>query len=200
MRSCLHVEWHKETRMQLDFRGKRRFFASMRRSVLHLMWHVLVGARAQDLTPMKFLRHKGASKGFLLLSCTFSLFLIAEGRTRFTNVKVGVFLDCWKRGETSLENYGVNIAEYNRTTTLTNISLQIETIQLNGLSFEEISRAFCSDIVEDNVTVIVLQTRNRNLLQFVGNLASYYKIPAIGSLSQEPLLSDKVGQERIVTF
>ena len=149
---------------------------------------------------MKFLRHKGASKGFLLLSCTFSLFLIAEGRTRFTNVKVGVFLDCWKRGETSLENYGVNIAEYNRTTTLTNISLQIETIQLNGLSFEEISRAFCSDIVEDNVTVIVLQTRNRNLLQFVGNLASYYKIPAIGSLSQEPLLSDKVGQERIVTF
>ncbi len=157
------------------------------------MWRVLVGATAQDLALMKFIRHKGAAKGFLLLYCTFSLFLIAEGRTRFKNVRVGVFLDRWKRGETSLENYGVSFAEYNRTTTLTNISLQIETIQLNGLSFDEISTAFCLDIVESNVTVIVLQTRSRNLTQFVGNLASYFKIPVIGSLTQEPLLSDKVG-------
>ena len=118
-----------------------------------------------------------------------------------THVKVGVFLDRWQRGETSLENYGVSTADYGRRTILTNISLEIETIQLNGLSFEEISRTFCSEIIENNVTVIVLQTRDQNLTQFVGNLASYFKIPAIGSITQEPLLSDKVGDsEGIITL
>lgn len=142
---------------------------------------------------MKFIgRDKNICKGFLLLYCT--LLSIAECRTHFTDVKVGIFLDRWKNGETSLENYGINFADYNRTTTLTKISLQTKMIQLNGLSFEEISRTFCDDIVENNATVIVLHTRNDNLTQFVGNLASYFKIPVIGSLTQAPLLSDKVGE------
>lgn len=143
---------------------------------------------------MKFIQHKGTSNGFFLLYWTFSLFSITKGWTRFTNVKVGIFLDRSKPSETSLENYGPNIANNHRSTTLTNISLHIKTIPLKGLSFEEISEAFCFDIVENNVTVIVLQTRNENFTQFVGNLASYFKIPVIGSLlRQAPLLGDKVG-------
>lgn len=169
--------------------------------MIHCIWHVVIGATALDQVPMEFIRHKGACQGILLLYCTFSLFLKAEGRTRLTHVKVGVFLDRWQRRETSLENYGVSTADYNHRTTLTNVSLEIDTIQLNGLSFEEISRTFCYDIIENNVTVIVLQTRDQNLTQFVGNLASYFKIPAIGSVTPEPLLSDKVGdKEGIITL
>ena len=142
---------------------------------------------------MKLIQHKGTSNGILLLYYTFSLFSITEGWARLTNVKVGIFVDCCKTSQTSLENYGHDIANFHRATTLTNISLQTETIPLNGLSFKEISEAFCSHIVENNVTVIVLQTRRENFTQFVGDLASYFKIPVIGSLIQAPQLGDKVG-------
>ena len=145
---------------------------------------------AQDLVPMKLIQHKGTSNGILLLYYTFSLFSMTEGWTRFTNVKVGIFVDRWKPSETSLENIGAN---FNRATSLTNISLRIKTIPINRLSFEEISEAFCSDIVENNVSVIVLQTMREDFKQFVGNLASYFKIPVIESLMQAPQLSDKVG-------
>ena len=142
---------------------------------------------------MKLIHHIGTSDGILLLYYTFNLFSITEGWTRFTNVKVGIFVDRWKPSETSLENYGPNIGNFHRTITLTNISLHIKTIPVNGLSFEKIAEAFCSDIVENNVTVIVLQTRRENFAQFVGNLASYFKIPVIESLTQAPQLGDKVG-------
>ena len=142
---------------------------------------------------MKIIPHMGTSDGILLLYYTLNLFSITEGWTRFTNVKVGIFVDRWKPSETSLENYGPNIANFHRATTLINVSLDIKTIPLNGLSFEEIAEAFCSDIVENNVTVIVLQTRRENFTQFVGNLASYFKIPVIDSLMQPPQLGDKVG-------
>lgn len=143
---------------------------------------------------MQFVTHKEISKRILLLYCTFTLFLLAESRTHFTNVKVGIFLDRFSHSETSLENYGYDVANYNRNTNLTKISLRTQTIQLHGLSFEEISRTFCVDIVQNNASVIVLQTRNLKLTQFVANLASHFKIPVIGSLTQEPLLSDKVGE------
>ena len=148
---------------------------------------------AQDLAPMTLIQHKGTSSGILLLYYSFSLFSIPEGWTRFTNVKVGIFEDRWKHTETSLENYGPNITNFHRATSLTNISLHLKTIPLNGLSFEEITEAFCSDIVENNVTVIVLQTRREHFTQFLGNLASYFKIPVIESLMQAPQLGDKVG-------
>ena len=147
----------------------------------------------EDLVLMKLIQHMGTSHGILLLYYTFNLFSITEGWTRFTNVKVGIFVDRWKPSETSLENYGPNIANFHRATTLINVSLDIKTIPLNGLSFEEIAEAFCSDIVENNVTVIVLQTRRENFTQFVGNLASYFRIPVIDSLMQPPQLGDKVG-------
>lgn len=148
---------------------------------------------AEDLAPMKLIQHIGTSNGILLLYYTFNIFSITEAWTRFTNVKVGIFVDRWKPSETSVENYGPNIGNFHRATTLTNVSLHTKTIPLNGLSFEEIAEAFCSDIVENNVTVIVLQTRRKNFTQFVGNLASYFKIPVIESLMQAPLLGVKVG-------
>lgn len=149
---------------------------------------------AQDLTQMKLIQHKGTSNGILLLYYIFSLFSITEGWTRFTNVQVAIFVESWNPSEKTIENYGPNNANFHDATSLTNISLHIKTIPLNGLSFEEISEAFCSDVVENNVTVIVLQTRRENLTQFVGDLASYFKIPVIGSLTQAPQLGEKVGK------
>lgn len=140
---------------------------------------------------MKLIQHKGTSNGILLLYYTFSLFSMTEGWTRFTNVQVAIFVESGNPSETSIENYWPNNANFHGATSLT--SLHIKTIPLNGLSFEEISEAFCSDIVENNVTVIVLQTRRENFTQFVGDLASYFKIPVIGSLTQAPQLGEKVG-------
>ena len=149
---------------------------------------------AEDLALMKLTQHIGTCDGILLLYYTFNLFSITEGWTSFTNVKVGIFVDRLKPSETSLENYGPNIiGNFHRPTTLTNVSLHAKKIPLNGLSFDEITAAFCSDIMENNVTVIVLQTRRENFTQFVGNLASYFKIPVIESLMQAPQLGDKVG-------
>lgn len=141
---------------------------------------------------MLFIKLKEILRRIHFLYCIFTLFLLAEGRTHFTNVKVGIFLDRISPSETLFGKQ--DLADYHRNTTLTKIFLQNQTIPLNGLSFEDISRRFCVDIVQNNISVIVLQTRSPELTQFVGNLASYFKIPVIESFGREPLLSDKVRQ------
>ena len=142
---------------------------------------------------MKFIRHKEIFKIFFLLSWILNFLSLVESRTHFTIVNVTVFLDRRSHGETStLEHYGVNIDDYSRNTSLTKISLQANVIFLHGLSFEEISRTFCSSVLESNVTVVILQTKNEKLERFVGNLASYFMIPVVSSVSETPLLSDKV--------
>lgn len=149
---------------------------------------------------MQFIKLKEISRRIYLLYCTFTLFLLAEGRKHLTNVKVGIFLDRILHSETSFGNYTQELADFYHNTTLTKISLETQTIQLNGLPFEDISRRFCVDIVQNNISVIVLQTRNLELTQFVGHLASFFKIPAIESVSREPLLSDKVGKSLSCRF
>lgn len=140
---------------------------------------------------MKLIRHRGIFKSFLLVFWTFNFVSTAESRTHLINVKVGVFLDRRSHRETSLLE---NIDERNHNKSLTKITLQ--TILLHGLSFEEISKTFCSDVLESNVTVIILHTRNGKLARFVANLASHFNIPVIGSINQAPLLSDKVGEKK----
>ena len=148
---------------------------------------------------MKFVSYRGVFKSFLLLFSTFNFLSITESLTHFTNVKVGLFLgDCIDHRKTSVDHlYGINIDDYNQNASFTKISLQIKTILFHGLSFEEISRTFCSSVLEDNVTVIILQSRNKNLARFISNLASYFKIPVIGSINQAPLLSDKVRGKKL---
>ena len=143
---------------------------------------------------MKLVAQSGCLKYFILLFWTCNFLLVVESRTRLTNVEVGVFLDQRSHGATlPLENFGATIDDYNRnSSSLSRRSLQIKTILLHGLSLEEISRTFCSNVSESNVTVIILQTKHKNIERFVGHLASYFKIPVIGSASQGSLLPEKV--------
>lgn len=137
-------------------------------------------------------------KHFMLCLWIYNLLSVLEGRKHFTNVTVGVFSDRRTYRETFvLENYGAQIHDYRSTSSssLAKVSLQIKTILLRGLSFEEISRTFCSNILESNVTVIILHTRNKKVERLVGHLASYFKVPVIGSITHAPLLSDKVRKE-----
>ena len=134
---------------------------------------------------MKLVAQSGCLKYFILLFWTCNFLLVVESRTRLTNVEVGVFLD--------QRSHGATIDDYNRnSSSLSRRSLQIKTILLHGLSLEEISRTFCSNVSESNVTVIILQTKHKNIERFVGHLASYFKIPVIGSVSQGSLLPEKV--------
>lgn len=152
----------------------------------------------RDLFPMKLNAQRRFLKCFILVFWTCNFLLVVESRTHLTNVKVGVFLDQRSRGATlPLENYGATIDDHNHnSSSLSRISLQIKTILLHGLSLEEISRTFCSNVLKSNVTVIILQTKHENIERFVLHLASYFKIPVIGSVSQEPLLPEKVRKKR----
>lgn len=90
----------------------------------------------------------------------------------------------------------LSVDNYINDTNSTKISLQLEAFPLNGTSFEEISKRFCSSVVESNVTVIILQARRDKLVCFVEHLASYFKIPVISSGKAAPLLSAKVRKRK----
>ena len=150
---------------------------------------------------MKLIAQRGILKHFLVFFWKYNLLFVVGSRTQFTNVRVGVFLDQRSHVETlPLEKYGATIDDHDRNSSrLSRISLQIKTIFLDGQSLEDISRTFCSSVLESNVTVIILQTGHENLQRrFIVNLASYFKIPVIESLSQEPLLPEKVRKIEII--
>ena len=116
-------------------------------------------------------------------------------RRHLPNVRVGVVLDGCKHGKTSTAGRdGVASDFVNRTANFTKIAIEPVTIKLDNCSVEHILRTFCSEILQQNVTVVVLQTKEKKLTQFISNLASQSKIPIIGSITQDPLLFDKVGQ------
>lgn len=156
-------------------------------NVSQFMWHTLKPCCTlpRDLFPMKLVAQREFLKYFILYFWTCNFLLVIESRTHLTNVKVGVFLDQRSHGAT-IDDYNSNSSSFSR------ISLQNKTILLHGLSLEEISRTFCSNVLESNVTVIILQTKHENIERFVGHLASYFKVPVIGSVSQGSLLPEKV--------
>ena len=147
---------------------------------------------------MKLIAQRRFLKYFLLFFWTCNFLLAVESRTHLTNVTVGVFLDQRSHGATlPLENYGATIDDHNHnSSSVSRILLQTKKILLHGLSLKEISRTFCSNVLESNVTVIILQTKHESIERFVGHLASYFKIPVIGSVSQGTLLPEKVRKKR----
>ncbi|XP_068670202.1 glutamate receptor ionotropic, NMDA 1-like [Montipora foliosa] len=135
---------------------------------------------------MKFRTHREFVKYLPLLFWTCRFFSSAESVKQLININVALFGDRTSYGETlSLPNY------YSRTKNLTRISLRVNPIPLNGASFGEISRTFCSKILERNVSVIILQTNREKLACYVAHLASYFQIPVISSGNRAPPLPDK---------
>ena len=140
---------------------------------------------------MKFRTHREFVKYLPLLFWTCKFFSSAESVKQLININVALFGDRTSYGETLfLPNY------YNRTKNLTKISLRVNSIPLNGASFGEISRTFCSKILERNVSVIILQTNREKLACYVAHLASYFQIPVINSGNRAPPLPDKVRKKR----
>ena len=149
---------------------------------------------------MKYFSHRETYKRFLLIFWTCHLLILIESQLHHKNVKVGLFSDRRNLEETSVENFLVDVDGLNRNTSLTKTSLQIKILSVHGLSYEEISRKFCSSVLQDNVTVLILQSRKEKLARFVGHLASYFKLPVIGTINQAPLPSDKVRKKRNIIY
>ena len=147
---------------------------------------------------MKYFSHRETYKRFLLIFWTCHLLILIESQLHHTNVKVGLFSDRRNLEETSVENFLVDVDGLNRNTSLTKTSLQIKILSVHGLSYEEISRKFCSSVLQDNVTVLILQSRKEKLARFVGHLASYFKLPVIGTINPSPQTVEKafVGRDK----
>ena len=142
---------------------------------------------------MKLTTRGGFVKYFPLFFWLWSFFSSTDSEKKTLNVAlVG---DLTGSGDT------VSVHNYINDRNLTKISLQLEAFPLNGTSFEDISKRFCSKVLDSNVTVIILQTKRDKLACFVEHLASYFKIPVISSGKAAPLLSAKVRkQEDTIDF
>ncbi|XP_015774940.1 PREDICTED: glutamate receptor ionotropic, NMDA 2B-like [Acropora digitifera] len=132
---------------------------------------------------MKLATRGGFVKYFPLFFWLWSFFSSTDSEKKTLNV--ALIGDLTSSGDT------LSVHNYINDRNLTKISLQLEAFPLNGTSFEDISKRFCSKVLDSNVTVIILQTKRDKLACFVEHLASYFKIPVISSGKAAPLLSAK---------
>lgn len=132
---------------------------------------------------MKLTTRRGFVKYFPLFFWLWSFFSSTDSEKKTLNVAL--------IGDLTVSGDTLSVHNYINDRNLTKISLQLEAFPLNGTSFEDISKRFCSKVLDSNVTVIILQTKRDKLACFVEHLASYFKIPVISSGKAAPLLSAK---------
>ena len=137
---------------------------------------------------MKLITRGGFVENFPLFFWLWSFFSSTDSEKRTLNV--ALIGDLTGSGDT------LSVHNYINDRNLTKISLQLEAFPLNGTSFEDISKRFCSKVLDSNVTVIILQTKRDKMACFVEHLASYFKIPVISSGKAAPPLSAKVRKQK----
>jgi hypothetical protein len=112
--------------------------------------------------------------------------------------KVGVFYD-WNfpdgierisklKGNSTRFQPGGGSANFNET----RFSIDFIPYPLQGLTLAQITDLFCERIIKEEVSAIALHTKDTKLTRYLAHLASHLWIPAIGTTTKDPVLSDKV--------
>ena len=98
-------------------------------------------------------------------------------------VKVAVVLDHTDE-HVSLNHTGTSQAS--------DFSLTLVPVHIKNSSFAEASGRFCTDILQNGTSVVVLHTQTPKLAHLFAALSSEFRIPVIGDTSQDPLQPQQV--------
>lgn len=71
-------------------------------------------------------------------------------------------------------------------------SIDFVPYSIQDLSLSQITYLFCKKIINEDVSAVVLHTKDTRLTRYLAYLASHLWIPVIGTATNDPSLSDKV--------
>ncbi|XP_031563699.1 glutamate receptor ionotropic, NMDA 1-like [Actinia tenebrosa] len=74
---------------------------------------------------------------------------------------------------------------------ISNLTIDFVPYSVQDLSLSQITYLFCEKIINEDVSAIVLHTKDTRLTRYLAYLASHLWIPAIGTATNDPSLSDK---------
>lgn len=75
---------------------------------------------------------------------------------------------------------------------ISSFSIDFDPYSIKDLSLSQITYLFCKKIINQDISAIVLHTKDTRLTKYLAYLASHLWIPQIGTAANDPSLSDKV--------
>ena len=114
-------------------------------------------------------------------------------QTKERTLKIGLFIDEKNtRLQTALLQLVSNFTNDFYDMYTGGIKLDIDVIFISEEPISRIPSLFCSRILKRQVTAIITHTTSAKKTQFIASLASHFCIPVVGTITDNPLLSERV--------